>query len=85
MRSIEVRPDAMILETGEVFFRDSMEGWPQFVPGEDGSMALVGIYGTRWMEYLTLARFDENDRAPEVLAAYLGNAMRQQWSDPARA
>jgi hypothetical protein len=83
LRAVEVRPDCMILDDEEVFFRDSMESWPHFVPDEDNDLVLVGTYGTRRMEYLTVPRFDENDHAPEILAIHLGIAMRQSWSAPA--
>lgn len=80
MRSIEIRPDCMILEDTEVFWRENMElGFPQFQQGGEGHLVLSGTYGTRAMEYLTVRRFDPLDRAPEVVAAHLGAAMHQQW------
>jgi hypothetical protein len=35
------------------------------------------LYGTRFVEYLTVRRFDELDRTPEVIAAYLHDITRQ--------
>jgi len=80
-RAVEIRPDCMILEGAEVFWRRFMEGgWPSFQPDKDGNQVLCGIYGTRFVEYLTLRRFDELDRAPEVFASHLQDAMRQMWA-----
>ncbi len=80
-RHIEIRPDCMIIEGAEVFWRRSMEGgWPAFKPDKEGNQVLCGIYGTRFVEYLTVRRFDELDRTPEVIAAHLQDAMRQLWA-----
>jgi hypothetical protein len=80
-RRVEIRPDCMILEGSEVFWRRYMEGgWPTFQPDKEGNQVLCGIYGTRFVEYLTVRRFDELDRMPEVVAAHLQDAMRQLWS-----
>ena len=84
-RSIEIRPDCMILEGGDVFWLRHMEnGWPSFQPDEEDEEKLVlsGTYGTRAVEYLTVRRFDEFDRMPEVLAAHLKEAMLQLWTWP---
>ena len=81
-RTVEVRPDCMILDEAEVFWRGMMEtGWPAFQAGQDGQI-LCGIYGTRFVEYLTVRKFDDLDRAPEVFAAHLQEAMKQMWSRP---
>ena len=80
-RHLEIRPDCMIIEGAEIFWRRSMEGgWPAFRPDEEGNQILCGIYGTRFVEYLTVRRFDELDRMPEVFAAHLQHAMHQLWS-----
>jgi hypothetical protein len=79
-RSVEIRPDCMILEGADVFWRLQMEnGLPAFQPDEKGNQALSGIYGTRFVEYLTVRRFDDYDRMPEVFAAHLNEAMQQLW------
>ena len=44
--------------------------------------SLGGIYGTRFVEYLTVRRFDKADRAPEVFAAHLQEAIQQLWARP---
>ena len=81
-RSIEIRPDGMILDQRDIFWLRYMENWPAFGPGEDGTQVLSGIYGTRRVEYLTVRGFDDFDSAPTVLAAHLQEAMRQLWSWP---
>jgi hypothetical protein len=82
-RKIEIRPDAMILDRADVFRRDQLElAWPQFVPDAENNFVLTGVTGTRAVEYLTVRRFDENDRMPEVLAAHLQAAMQQLWQPP---
>ncbi|HLH97044.1 MAG TPA: hypothetical protein VKW08_18190 [Xanthobacteraceae bacterium] len=85
LRSIEIRPDCMILEGCDVFWLRKMEGgWPEFAPDEDGNEVLAGIYGTRWIEFLTVRRFYDNDRMIEVLEAHLKEAMTRLW-EPAIA
>jgi hypothetical protein len=82
-RAIEIRPDCMILEGSEIFWAHKMEaGWPAFRAGGDGSLLLSGVYGTRFVDYLTVRKFDELDRTPEVLASHLQDAMQQLWSWP---
>jgi hypothetical protein len=82
-RSIEIRPDCMIIGGCEVFWLRLMEaGLPAFYPDEEGNQILCGIYGTRLVQYLSIPRFDELDRAPEVLAAHLQEAMSQLWARP---
>jgi len=80
-RHVEIRPDCMILDGADVFWSRQMEvGWPGFQPDADGNQVLCGIYGTRWVEYLTVRRFDEHDRMAEVLSNHLQNAMQQLWT-----
>jgi hypothetical protein len=80
-RNVEIRPDCMILDGADLFWRRSMEGgWPSFKPDADGNLVLCGIYGTRWVQFLRIPRFDENDRAPDVLNGHLASAMRQLWT-----
>jgi hypothetical protein len=82
-RTLEIRPDGLIIEGAAIFWRRCMEaGWPAFRPDAEGNQTLCGIYGTRFVEYLTVRRFDEFDRMPEVLAAHLQEAMLQLWSRP---
>jgi len=80
LRSIEIRPDCMILEGADVFWLHMMEGgWPELQEDDDGNHILSGTYGTRFVEYLTVRRFDDEDRTPEVFAAHLKEAMTQLW------
>lgn len=79
-RSLEIRPDAMIIEGQEIFWRQFMENGPSFRPDKDGTQVLSGIYGTRWIDFLTVRRFDEFDRTPEIFAAHLQDAMKQLWT-----
>lgn len=82
-RTVEIRPDCMIVEGKDVFWLRMMEtAWPAFHPDKDGNQVLSGIYGTRFVEYLTVRRFDEYDRMPEVFAAHLQEAMMQLWAPP---
>jgi hypothetical protein len=82
-RRIEIRPDCMILDGSDIFWSRFMEaGLPAFSPDKDDNQILCGIYGTRFVEYLTVRRFDDLDRMPEVFAAHLQDAMRQQWMRP---
>jgi hypothetical protein len=81
--SIEIRPDCMILDDRDIFWLQQMEvTWPQFQQDEGGNQALCGIYGNRFVKFLTVLRFDEFDRTPEVLAANLQEAMQQLWTKP---
>jgi hypothetical protein len=82
-RRIEIRPDCMILDGSDIFWSRYMEaGIPTCRPDEDGNQVLCGIYGTRFIEYLTIRRFDEFDRMAEVFSVHLQDAMRQQWTRP---
>jgi hypothetical protein len=84
-RSVEIRPDCMIVEDKDIFWLSRMEnGFPTFQADKDGNQVLSGDYGTRRVEYLTARRFDEQDRMPEVLAAHLQDAMQQLWAPPER-
>jgi hypothetical protein len=79
-RSIEIRPDCMIIEDADIFWLRHMEnGWPTLQADDKGNQRLCGIYGTRFVEYLTIRRFEELDRMPEVFAAHLQEAMKQLW------
>jgi hypothetical protein len=82
-RQIEIRPDCLIMDGTDLFWRRWMEvSWPAFKADENGNQVLCGIYGARFIEYLTARRFDEQDRMPEVFAAHLQDAMQQLWSLP---
>jgi hypothetical protein len=79
-RNVEIRPDCMILEGSDVFWLKFMEnGLPAFRKNEEGNQVLSGIYGSRFVEYLTARQFDECDRMPEVFAAHMREAMRELW------
>jgi hypothetical protein len=80
-RRIEIRPDCMILDGYDVFWTGNLEsGMPAFRAGEDGTFILSGIYGTRFIDFLTVRKFDDNDRMPEVMAGHLQQAMTQLWT-----
>ena len=82
-RSIEIRPDCMIIEGTDIFWARFMDaGLPTFLPNEQGDQVLCGIYGTRFIQYVTIPRFDPLDRAPEVFAIHLQDAMNQLWTRP---
>jgi hypothetical protein len=83
-RSVEIRPDCMVLEGAEVFWFHLMESVPAFQPDEKDNLILSGIYGTRHVEYLTARRFDKHDRMPDVFATHLKEAMQQLWELPER-
>jgi hypothetical protein len=78
-RRVEIRPDGMIIEGAEIFWLRHMEtGWPAFQGG-----VLCGIYGNRFVEYLTLQIFDDEfDRTADVFKAHLKEAMMQLWARP---
>ena len=82
-RFFELRPDCMIIDGDEIFWARFMEGGlPSCRPGSDGTQHFCGIYGTRFVEFLTIRRFDDMDRMPEVMSAHLKDAMRQLWMVP---
>jgi hypothetical protein len=83
MASIEIRPDCMILDGSEIFWITHMPAMPSMYRGEEeGSLVLRGTYGTRRVDYLTVYRFDENDKAPELLELHIHGAMQQLWMRP---
>ncbi|MCA1363413.1 hypothetical protein I6F14_23715 [Bradyrhizobium sp. IC3069] len=57
------------------------ENWPELHMKDNDSaqMVICGICGTRFVEYVTANRLDENDRTPEVLIADLKLATDQLW------
>jgi len=84
-RSIEIRSDCMIIEGTDVFRLRLIESnWPVLQADEkdEDSQILCGIYGNRFMEYVTVYRFDERDRTPAILATHLHDAMTKLWSEP---
>jgi hypothetical protein len=79
-RTLEIRPDCMIVEGADVFWLRYMEdGWPALQQDDRKNLLLCGIYGSRFVEYLAIRRFDQLDRMPEVFAAHLQDAMKQPW------
>lgn len=78
--AIEIRPDALIIGGQEIFWQRFMESGPTFRPDPNGGQTLCGIYGTRFVEFLTVRRFDEYDRTPEIFAAHLQDAVKQLWT-----
>lgn len=84
-RTVEIRPDCMIIENEDVFWVDQMElGWPSFRLTEEGHLMLWGTYGTRSVDFLTIRHFDDNDRMPEVFASHFQQAIHQLWSQRSR-
>jgi hypothetical protein len=84
-RSIEIRPDGMIIDGTDVFWLSLIEdNWPVFQPRDEDpdDQGLCGIYGTRLVEYATVYRFDKNDRTPETLATHVHDAMMKLWGEP---
>jgi hypothetical protein len=85
-RSIEIRADCMIIECTDVFWLHKIEtNWPtlQADKKDKDRHILCGIYGNRFVEYVTAHRIDELDRTPEVLATHLHDAMTKLWGDGA--
>lgn len=83
-RSIEIRADCMIVEGKDVFWLVKIgDNWPSFKADEHRSdrQILCGIYGTRYIEYVTVHRLDDLDRTPDVLASHLHDAMTKLWGD----
>jgi hypothetical protein len=83
-RQVEIKPDCMVIDGTDIFWLRKMEaGWPAFRPDDTGkAMILCGTYGTRFVEYLKVPRFEDEDRAPEVFAAHLQDAINQLWMKP---
>jgi hypothetical protein len=80
--SVEIRPDAMIVDGEDVFYAEDIgDNWPELQMKDDDPdrMVISGICGTRFVEYMTAHRLDKNDRTPEILAADLKAAMEQLW------
>jgi hypothetical protein len=80
--SVEIRPDGMIVDGTDVFYAEDIgDNWPELQKKDNDPdrMVISGICGTRFIEYMTANRLDENDRTPEVLAADLKAAMEQLW------
>jgi hypothetical protein len=80
--SVEIRPDAMIVDGEDVFYaQDIGDNWPQLHMKDDDPdrMVIAGICGTRFIDYITANRRDQNDRTAEVLATDLRAAMEQLW------
>ncbi len=79
-RRIEIRPDCMIIDGSDVFWARFIEsGLPSCRPDDKKNLIFCGIYGSRFVEFLTIRHFDENDRMPEIMSAHLQEAMRQLW------
>jgi hypothetical protein len=79
-RRIEIRPDCMIIDGTDVFWLHQMEnGWPSLRPDGEKKFQLSGIYGTRFVDYVSAHRIDEFDRTPDILATHLQQAMQQLW------
>jgi hypothetical protein len=79
--SAEIRLDCLILDGEKVFLLRYMEnGLPAFRQDDDGNLILCGLYGTRFVEYLTARRFDDFDGTPEVFAAHVQAAIQQMWA-----
>lgn len=80
-RTVEIRPDCMIIDGADVFWVRHMEGRrPSIQPDRTGRQVLCGIYGTRFVEYLIVRRCDKLDRMPDVFDAHLRHAMQQLWT-----
>ena len=84
-RSIEIRSDCLIIDGADVFWQSLIEdNWPEMQLRDDqdpDDWGLCGIYGTRFVEFATAFRFDENDRTPEVLAIHVQDAMMKLWPE----
>ena len=80
--SVEIRPDAMIVDDKDVFYAEDIgDNWPELQMKDDDPdrMVICGTCGTRHIDYMTANRLSKNDRTPEVLAADLKAAMEQLW------
>jgi hypothetical protein len=79
---VEILPDRMIIDGKGAFLAEDIgDKWPelQVKNAETGEAVISGIAGTRFIEFMTVNRIDQNDRTPEVLAAHLKEAMEQLW------
>jgi hypothetical protein len=79
--SIEIRPDAMIVDGEDVFFAKEIgDNWPQLqMKNGDPDQSVLGfLYGTRLIE-LSASRWDKYDRTPEILESDLKIVMEQLW------
>lgn len=70
----------MIIEGTDVFWQRLIgDNWPTLNIDKDdkdnGKHILCGIYGNRFVAFVTSHRPDDLDRTPEVLAAHLHDAM----------
>jgi hypothetical protein len=80
--SVEIRADALIVDGNDVFYAEDIgDHWPELQMKDDDPdrMVICGICGSRFIEYMTANRRDENDRTPEILAADLEAAFEQLW------
>jgi len=80
--SVEIRPDAMIVDGEDVFYAEDIgDNWPalQMKDDDPDRMVIAGICGTRFIEFMTANRLEKNDRTPERLAADLQAAIEQLW------
>jgi hypothetical protein len=82
--SVEIRHDRMILDGKHVFWAEDIgPNLPQLEIKDQNNpnrMVIAGVCGTRFVEYMTANRLDDNDRTPEVLAADLQDAIQQLWA-----
>jgi hypothetical protein len=82
--SVEIRHDRMILDGKHVFWAEDIgPNLPQLEIKDQNNpnrMVIAGICGTRFVEYMTANRLDDNDRTPEVLIADLQDAIQQLWA-----
>ncbi|MGY8666193.1 hypothetical protein Q3C01_28110 [Bradyrhizobium sp. UFLA05-109] len=80
--SVEIRPDCMIIDRKDIFWAEDIgDNWPELVPDQEEptKISISGICGTRYIEYMTANRIDDNCPMPEVLMAHLQEAMEQLW------
>lgn len=83
MHSVEIKPDCMVLDDQDVFWASQFElSFPNLGPDVNDEWKLTGIYGTRFIEFLSIRKHDDNDRTPELAAMHLQRAMQQLWGQP---
>ncbi len=58
-------------------------GWPSLEMKTDGEYTFQGVYGSRFVEFFKVRRFDENDRTPELFASHFKDAVEQLWEQKA--